>query len=220
MGAVAFAASWLRQTGRRRVAIGLVVALFVVGAGISAALIGLAPGKRKPDPLTSAEKAPLVVVDEGGQRRLRHPALGFSILHPGPGFRESAEVTAAIRRAGDDPETHAYGFMDPDSRSTLVIALMKGMGGSRAALSEHLDGLQRGMAGSVGSTELRWVGKQVTWDDRRRVGRLSALVAGTVHVEVAAYALESPGRPPFIVNLTMSAADADRPAAVLASFRP
>jgi hypothetical protein len=49
---------------------------------------------------------------------------------------------------------------------------MYGMGGSRAALSEHVDGVQRGLAASLaGKSDLRWLNKEITWDDHRHVGR-------------------------------------------------
>jgi hypothetical protein len=221
MGVVALAASRLRQTGKRRAAIGLTVAVFVFVAGITAAVLGLDSGKRRVEPLTQSEKAALVAVDDGGQRRLRHPELGFSILNPGPGLRASAEVVAAAAGAGRDPETVTYGFIDGDLRSTLVIAVMKNMGGSRAALSEHLDGLQRGLAQAVpAGSDVRWLDKQITWDDRRHVARVSAQVAGAAHVDVAAYAIAPPGRPPFIVDLMTASPDADHFPGLLDSFRP
>src|SRR5262249_28668402 len=101
------------------------------------------------------------------------------------------------------------------------VSLMKNMGGSREALSAHLDGFQRGVAGSVpAGAELRWQGREIVWDDHRRVARVSARVGDLAHIEVAAYAIEPPGQPPFIVNVMTTSPEANRFPGLLDSFRP
>jgi hypothetical protein len=202
----------------------LIAGLAVAGAGaMGAALVLVKPAKpaKRAEPLTPAEKAPLTVVEEGGQRRLRHPALGFSVLHPGAGFRESPEVVAALTGGGPDPETQSYGFLGPDMRSTLVISMMKNMGGSREALSQHIDGFQRGLAGSApAGNAVRWQGKEIVWDDHRHVARVSASIGDVAHVDVAAYAIQPPGGPPYIVNVMTTAPEANQFPGLLDSFRP
>jgi uncharacterized membrane protein YgdD (TMEM256/DUF423 family) len=219
--AVVFAASWLRQTGRRRAAIGLVAGFVALLGGLFAVLTVLprGPGAHRVRALSSADRAPLVVVEAGGQRRLRHPTLGFSLLHPGAGFRDAPEVAAAMSD-GRDPDAINYGFQEPASQSALVVSVMYGMGGSREKLSEHLDGVQRGVAGSVvGKSDLRWLNKEISWDDHRHVGRLSVSIAGQTRMELASYSVAPAGGDPFIVNLFVMTRQPDRFADLLASFR-
>jgi hypothetical protein len=170
--------------------------------------------------LTAAEKAPLVAVDEGGQRRLRQPAFGFSILHPGPGFKESPEL---LQQAGlkADPETQTYGFLEADTHSALIVSVMKGMGGTRAKLTAHVDGVLTGLEGSLaGKAESKVLKKEVVWDDSRHVGNLSVAVGNGLRVDVAAYSFERPGELPLIVNVMVTAPPSDRFAGLLTSFRP
>jgi hypothetical protein len=189
------------------------------------ALVAVAPGlacerRKVPATLTEAQRAPLVVVEQGGERRLRHPAFGFSVLHPGPSFRDAPELVAAYRGAGPDPETQHYGLMDEASQTALTISVMNGMGGTRESLSEHIDGFQRGFAGSaVGSANLRWLGKDVIWDDGRHQATVRAEAAG-LQIEVVAHSVQPPQGPPFIVNVTALGPQVDRLRKTLASFRP
>jgi hypothetical protein len=187
------------------------------------AVVALGPAckRRKiPATLTEAQRAPLVTVEQGGERRLRHPAFGFSVLHPGPSFRDAPELVAAYRAAGPDPETQYYGLMDEASQTALTISVMNGMGGTRESLSEHIDGFQRGFAGSaVGSANLRWLGKDVSWDDRRHQATVRAEAAG-LQIEVVAHSVQPPQGPPFIVNLTALGPDVGRLRKALASFQP
>jgi hypothetical protein len=192
---------------RRLLAAALVLAAFPAGC------------KRQNKALTEAEKAPLVVVVEGGQQRLRHPAFGFSILHPGPGFKESPELLqqAGLKR---DPDTQTYGFLEADTHSALIIAVMKGMGGTQAKLSEHLEGVLRGLEGSLsGNAETKVLKKEVVWDARRHVANLSVAVGSGLRIDVAAYSVERPGELPLIVNVMVTAPPSDRFAGLLASFR-
>jgi len=185
----------------------------VGGAGAFVLFRSKAPAR-----LTKAERAPLVVVDEGGQRWLRHPAFDFAILHPGPGFRESTEVVTAM--GAGDPETQTYGFMETETSSVVIVSVMKGMGGSEAALKAHLDGVltgvQRSLAGQPG---VRTLTNEVVWDASGHVGRLSVAVGGVARIDVAAYSVTRTGKAPFIVNLTVTAPPSDRFAGLLASFR-
>ena len=215
---VAFLASWLHQTGRRRVAVGVVAAFSTLVVGL---FIALAVGERHriADTISDAERAPLQVVEQYHEQRLMHPAFGFSLRHPGPGFREAPEVVAAMGMQRD-PSTQWYGFMEPATGATLLISVMKGMGGSEAKLTQHLDGLLAGIEHSLaGKATARVLTRGVLWDESRHVGTLSLAVGDLTHVEVAAYSVDRPGQAPFIVNLMIMAPDAKRFAALLDSFR-
>jgi len=201
----------------KRALLGTLFALlgvFAVG-GVGAFVLFRSKG---PARLTKAERAPLLVVDEGGQQWLRHPAFGFAILHPGPGFRESAEVVKAMGTR--DPETQTYGFMEAESASVVLVSVMKGMGGSEDALKAHLEGVLKGVQRSLaGQPGLRTLTNEVVWDASRHVGRLSVAVGGAARVDVAAYSVTRKGKAPFIVNVTVTAPPSDRFAGLLASFR-
>jgi hypothetical protein len=164
-----------------------------------------------------------VVVEEGGQRRLRHPTLGFSLLHPGPRFTDAPDLAAEMNGGAlkDDPATVTYGFKEPDTQAALVVQVMNGMGGTREKLASHLDGIQKGLGKSAAAAaDLHWLAKDVVWDDQRHVGRLSASLANDVRVQLAAYSVERPGREPFVVNLFLMTQQPERFADLLASFRP
>jgi hypothetical protein len=68
-------------------------------------------------------------------------------------------------------------------------------------------------------SDLRWLKREITWDDNRHVGRLGAST-GEMRMGRAAYAVERPGHAPFIVNLTITAPDPERFSDLLASSRP
>ena len=218
--AAGFLGSWLSQTGRRKAAIAVVagISTLIVGLFIALAVVDR-HGSNAAPAITGAERAPLVVVDEGGQRRLRHPAFGFSILHPGPGFKESAEVAVAMGMAGD-PATQVYGFAEAGTGSFLVVSVMKGMGGSKPALEQHVDGVLRGMQSSLaGKAQVRVLARQTVWDDSAHVGTFTVALNDQQRLELAAYSVERPGQPPFVVNLMIAAPQASRFAALLASLR-
>jgi hypothetical protein len=197
---------------KRALAAAAVVAAVAPGAGCKR--------RKVPATLTEAQRAAPVLVEHGGERRLRHPTFGFSLRHPGPSFREAPELVAAYLAAGPDPETQHYGLMDEETRSALTISVMNGMGGSRESLSQHVDDFQRGFAGSpAGSANLRWLGKEITWDDRRHRATVRAEAAG-LQIEVVAHSVQPAQGPPFIVNLTAMGTQIDGLRKTLASFQP
>jgi hypothetical protein len=175
--------------------------------------------KRQSKALTAAERAPLVTVDEGGRQRLHHPAFGFSILHPGPGFKDSPELLQQSGLKGD-PETQTYGFLEAATHSALIIAAMKGMGGTQEKLTAHLDGVLSGLEKSLaGQAQTKVLKKEIVWDANRHVGNLSVAVGDQLRIDVAAYSLERPGELPLIVNVMVTAPPSDRFTALLASLR-
>jgi hypothetical protein len=218
--AAAFGASYLLQTGRRRATLGLGVAFVaLVAAGIAAGM--MSRGRQHRDiSLTAAEKAPLETADEDGERRLRHPGFGFSILHPGAKFLEAPELVKPKPGQKHDDTTQEYGFADREGRAVLVLSVMKGMGGTREQLADHLDGVQRGFAGSLpAGAPLQWGDKQVTWTEGLRQARLNASFGVGMRLEMAAYSVSRAGQEPFIVNVMILAPDADRHTNVTGSFR-
>jgi hypothetical protein len=94
------------------------------------------------------------------------------------------------------------------------------MGGSPDKLAAHVDGVARGLGASPAVGGGMRSDKRITWEEGRHVGRMSAVVAGDVHVELAAYSVEPAGRAPFIVNLMVTTRAPEAFADVLTSFRP
>ena len=220
--AVALGTSWLHQTGRRKAALALGIGVAVlVGSTVAT---GIMSGKRPRDiSLTAAEKAPLMITDEGGERRLNHPGFGFSLLHPGPKFVVVPELELVKPKPGQkhDDTTQGYGFVDRDSRAVFLVSVTKGMGAAREQLDEHLEGVRGGFAESLPpEADLHWGEKQVTWTESQHQARLSASFTGEMHLELAAYAVLRPGQVPFIVNLMVIAPDAAHYANVTTSLRP
>src|SRR4051812_34948284 len=79
---LALATSYLAQNGREGLS-------RLLRGGVTIAFLGGALwfGNRVSSTVfTNEERVAFVAVDRNGERRLLHPALGFSILHPGPGF--------------------------------------------------------------------------------------------------------------------------------------
>jgi hypothetical protein len=139
---LALATSYLAQTGREG------LSRFIRG-GVTIAFLGGAFwfGDRVSGTVfTNEERAPFVAVDRNGERRLLHPALGFSILHPGPGFVPSA--SQAYRA-----NAHFYVFTDQAGGEALTVGLFKGFGGSSASLRDLIeeDGA-RGRATACGAS--------------------------------------------------------------------
>lgn len=139
----AFGASYLFQTGRRMwgwVTVSVYGAL-VVATVVAVIVVVERRGEHpRPAPLTSAERAPLRQVMEDGALLLRHPALGFSLPHPGPSFVaiDEAELRR-LARGMFEPGMQVYGWFDETAGSVLVVGLMKDVG-SR----EELEGFQEG----------------------------------------------------------------------------
>ena len=163
---------------------------------------------------TNKERAPFVAVDRNGERRLLHPALGFSILHPGAGLVPSASQAYGAN-------AHFYVFTDQAGGEALTVGLFKGFGGSSASLQ----GPSRG-DGQAGRRARRQ-------DGRSRAGRSSG---GARHQSTACGAprdhrrrpalpaerlrLEAPGQSPLAVVIAMMSSGADAHSDVLASFQP
>lgn len=221
--AVAFALglgiSYLAQTGRRNQAI---VASVLFGAALAALAVVIVVGaSHRTQPLPERDRVPLRATDVAGERRLVHPTLGFSILHPGGAFTESPQM-AALMRAGnpDDPTVHYYAYADPQPTAGLIIGIINDTGSSRAAFTEAVRGMRSGLdkqARGAGAVEI--VDDQITWDAVPPHARLHAVMAGA-HVRLDAYALRPEHHAPVIAVVMVMSRDADALANVRASFRP
>jgi hypothetical protein len=212
--------SYLVQTGRRRAALlsGLGLVTVIV------AVVGLLVMRPHPSPLRAADRAPLVEAELGGEHRLRHPTLGFSILRPPPGYAASPQVARAMGSIADDPDTVIYAYAEDPPQAGLVVSVLYNDGGSRHDVQSFIDGVQRGLESSArsqlgSSAQVQVIRREVTGDDAHLEAHLHAVVAG-VHTQVNAHALHLPGRPPVLVAVTVISSDETTLAEVLTSLRP
>ena len=219
IGGAAFGGSYLFQTRRRAGALALGLAFVaLVGAGIVGGM--MKRGRNRNTSLTAEEKAPMVIADEDGERRLRHPGFGFSLLHPGPKFLEAPELVKPKPGQKHDDTTQEYGFADREDNAVLLVSVMKGMGGTREQLVAHVDGVQRGFVESLPAAgPLHWGDKQVTWTDGEKRARLEGSFGADMRLELTAYSILRPDHEPFIVNVMMISPDAERFANVTGSLR-
>ena len=114
---LALATSWLAQKGREGLS-------RLIRGGVTIAVLGGAWwfARRTSAAFTNEERAPLArASSEHGEPRLRHPALGFSILHPGPGF-----VLPASQAYRADAQF--YVFTDEAGVEAVTLALFKRVG--------------------------------------------------------------------------------------------
>jgi hypothetical protein len=212
--------SYLVQTGRRKGALlaglGLVALIGVV--------VGLLVTRPHPSPLRAADRALLVEAELGGEHRLRHPTLGFSILRPPPGYVASPQMAGAMGSIADDPGAVIYAYAEDPPQAGLVVSVLNNDGGSRHDVQAFIDGVQRGLESSArsqlgSSAQVQVIRRDVTGDDAHPEAHLHAVVAG-VHTQVNAYGLHLPERPPMLVAVMVISPDETTLADVLASFRP
>jgi len=207
----AFIASYLSQTGRRAAA-GIVtlaggLAFFGVGEYFRV--------KTEAVTLTDGERMSLVAVEEGGRLRLKHPTLGFSILHPGSGF---------VDQGGQAFRANAqfYSFVDRSSDAGLFVGLFKGNGDSPASLRELLEAMAdhlRDSSGTPGS-RVRLVDLETPATEPPR-GTLHAIIGDHRHYRIEGHGWKPPdGEPSFAILIAVMAPTAEAYADVLASFRP
>jgi hypothetical protein len=164
--------------------------------------------------LADAERAPLVTVDENNQRRLRHPTLGFSLLHPGPGF--VADDASAIRSSA-----HFYSFTDSEARVRISVGLFKGEGDTSGSLRDLLEGMSKNMDAVAGpaARPARVEKLEVSGEEPPR-GALEMVLGDGRHYRTRAYGWRSPDGAPFAILIAVTAHSYAPGSAVLASFRP
>jgi hypothetical protein len=201
--------SYLSQTGRKAASKGLAL---LTAAGLYFGGGPLVVAMTRPS-FTAEERAALVAVDEGGGRRLRHPALGFSLLHPGAGFVPS--VSQAFRA-----DAHFYAFDNLALRERLVVGVFKGKGESSASLRSLLESMRQELAqgdvkGFAGKPSL-----VTPVEGSLRAVALSAPMNAGYELHARAYGLDVPGRSPFAVFIGISTTAPGAYAELLSSFRP
>jgi hypothetical protein len=205
----AFPISYLSQTGRK-------AASTLLSVLVIAGLFGVSEFfkvKTEERTFTSDERAGLVAVDDGGERRLRHPTLGFSLLHPGPGFAPT--IDQPFRASG-----HFYAFDDPARGERLAVAVFKGQGESIASLTSLVETMRgelvRGEASGFESSP----SAVLPADGALRSVTLSSHFKNGREARLRAYGLDVPARGPFAVLIMVVAAEPDRFSDLLASLRP
>jgi len=208
--ATGLAGHYLEKTGRPG------VGKLITFAGLAWLFGGaffLAP-KTQAVTLTDAERAPLVTLDEGNQRRLRHPTLGFSLLHPGPGF--VANESNAFR-----PGAHFYSFTDSEARVRVTVGLFKGQGAASGSLRELLEAMSKNTDALGGRAGIppRVEKLEVSGDDPPR-GALEMVLGDGRFLRTSAYGWRAPDGTPFAIFVTVMAHSYAPGTAVLASFRP
>jgi hypothetical protein len=205
----AVAAEHLSRTGRG--AAGKLISLASIAWLFGAT--ALLAAKTNAATLTDAERAPFVVDESEGERRLRHPTLGFSILHPGPGF--TAERAVAFR-----PDAEFYSYVDPAAASRLIIGLFKGQGGSSASLRELLESMasQADALGGPARVPARVLDLSTSPTGPPRGVLRIALGDGRLF-RTAGYGWRTADGTPFAVLVAVIARAEDASSDVLASFR-
>jgi hypothetical protein len=203
----ALGASYLWQTGKRRIALAVGIGVCALIGGLTAASLATWHAHR---PLV---RVPLLDVTEDGTRWLRHPELGFAVKHPGADYIEAPELAAVM--GNGDPDTVYYAYADAARTAVLTIGVMNDIGATRAALDDAIVGIERGLRAQVGATSI--VDRQLMWDDHHHEARLHAMIA-SAHCRVAAFAF--PGRsPPLVVVVNVISQAPDALADVLRALR-
>jgi hypothetical protein len=208
---LALASSYLSQTGRKELA-------RLVSVGASIALVGgvwwYVQRPAGSATFTAEERVPFVTVDRNGERRLLHPALGFSVLDPGAGFVASG--SQAFRS-----NAQFYVFTDRDAGESLSIGLFKGMGDSPGSLRGLIESMGREAATLAGRSgaPVEVVGLDVPEADPPR-GELHAVIGRNRHYRLRAYGWKRPDQAPIAVLIAILSSSADAHTDVLASFQP
>jgi hypothetical protein len=208
--AAGLAGHYLEQTGRPG------AGKLITFAGLAWLLGGgaLLATKTLAVTLTDAERAPLVTVDQDNQRRLRHPTLGFSLMHPGPGF--VASDSNAFR-----PSAHFYSFTDSEARVRVTVGLFKGQGDAPGSLRELLEAMSKNTDALGGRAGIppRVEKLEVSGGEPPR-GALEMVLGDGRFLRTSAHGWRAPDGTPFAILVTVMAHSYAPGSAVLASFRP
>ena len=179
-------------------------------------------------PLADDENAPLETVEVDGVQRLRHPALGFSLLHPGADYFDARvaalemDMELGSHQPGGDL-TKSYVYEKKRGDTTLTIVLMKGSGGTAEELREVGSSMEEGtvrrMRTRLGpNVKVERLQGDLVWDANRRLASRHFVVAN-IHCRIRAHALQLADRPPFIVVLFLTSREPGELDKVLESFR-
>jgi hypothetical protein len=203
----------MKESTRKRV-VWLMIGGFVAMIAIP---VMLRLTRRPPPELVAADRAPLVEDGVAGQRRLRHPTLGFSMLHPGPEFAEAPEIVAKLHKPGDQSQYYAYA--DSPVTEALAIAVAGDEIDSRDQLAKELTAFEnsfRGAAEVSSHATMSVVDDGVQWEGRRQAH--FHLLVGGAHYRGLLVPMSPTGHDPILVALIVISQDPDALAGVLASF--
>jgi hypothetical protein len=204
LGLVAFS-SWLWQRGRRGYA-SVFGALALVAAAAIVALPVIEARRVALLPLTSAETAPLEIVDIGGAPHFRHPTLGFAFPQPNPRFVESSEAQAAMRGSvPDDPSTHVYALAEQFPGSLVLVTILKANRVDRAELESFVGAVAK-IGARADATEIE---NRTIWEPSFRGAEVHFVVADSNHFRLHAWVddFDRPGVEYVVALVTMSLGD-------------
>ncbi|HTM20107.1 MAG TPA: hypothetical protein VL172_06365 [Kofleriaceae bacterium] len=191
-----------------------------LAAATLAAVVWINLSRKKPEPLSAAERQDLAVTDELSGKRLRHPLLGFSLAYPGPKFFESADAEKKVGFTGD-PSTRFYAFTELDSGRMVIVSLsrrphMSGDGFARAVDSVTQMFTSRTAAGFDAGAAVDVLSKEVDRDGKR--AEVHVRVHGLGHLRLRARLDRFAGETDYLLMvIAVSPAD-DSLAPVVASL--
>ena len=182
-----------------------------------------------PVPLAADEAVPLETVELQGVRRLRHPKLGFSLLHPGTDFFDAQVAALEIDRRFSAAShgrdwTKSYIYVKKVGGTALSITIANGIGGTEQQLRELSSLAEVGVATQERTrlgpdVKIEHLQDEVVWDANRHEARRH-FVVGDMHYRLRAHALQPGGHPPFVVVLILLSREPTELDEVLDSFRP
>ena len=166
--------------------------------------------------LTAADRVPLIDETVNGQRRLRHPTLGFSFHHPGAAFAPSQKIVDSMKSSNPDGRFHYYGFIDDPVTAVVEVAMMNEDIPTREVLVKELAEFEKsfGSKGQVGTYD-----DGVTWTDQLHDAHFSGELNG-LHFRVRMIPFTPKDHPQVVVALIVASQDATVLADTLASFGP
>jgi hypothetical protein len=230
--------SYLLQKGYRKlgtaiVAVALallvlpVVSLYRARNTMPPAGPGAGPNDRPYATLPDDESVPLETVEESGVRKLRHPKLGFSVLHPGADYFEQHVAafeadTKLSQIAGGRNWTKSYVFSKKAGGAALGITIANGVGRTEQELQKLASEVEEDFvfatrAQQGGDVKVEHLRNEVMWNDRYREATRGFHIAN-LHCTIKAHAFHPANHPPYVVLLMASSQDPAELDGVLASF--
>lgn len=208
IGALAFGASYLGQTGRRVGAI--LLSIVIVGSlGALAAVFVIEAPKRQV--LSEADRRSLVESSDGGERWLRHPTLGFAIHHPGEGFAEAPQFASMLEAKGGGDDTVYYAYADAQPTAVLVVGVALARIDSSEDFARTVDDIESGIRDSAAKqapdAKLEVVEHTIDWDSGRDA-RIHVVFAGA-HMRLHVFARKRVDGASYVVILGAMSQSAD-----------
>ena len=178
-----FGASWLAQTGRRRIALAIRIGMLLLLGGLVVLLASVDTSRRRttPSALPTAD-----LIREHGV--IRHPVLGFSVPDPGSTFKEQPALGAQLTNAANGSRAWVYADLEEGTMVTLVLA--SDVGRSRGSFEGFFNGFLSGQMNSMKKDlgEVEEKARSLNWDERRANAHT---IAAAFHIRVDAFALPS-----------------------------